>query len=84
MVETNLKIFVENEKWSNEILKSHHILKSSSRYINNLNIKLTIYRSYIQARCWWLTPIILAIQEAEIRRIVVQSQPRQIVGETLS
>jgi hypothetical protein len=25
--------------------------------------------------CWWLTPIILATQEAEIRRIGVQSQP---------
>jgi hypothetical protein len=32
---------------------------------------------------WWLTPIILAIQEAEIRRLAVQSQPRQIVCETL-
>jgi hypothetical protein len=29
-------------------------------------------------------PVILAAQEAEIRRIVVQSQPRQIVHETLS
>jgi hypothetical protein len=29
-------------------------------------------------------PVILAIQEAEIRRIVVQSQPRQIVLEILS
>jgi hypothetical protein len=29
-------------------------------------------------------PIILAIQEAEIRRIKVQSQPRQIIPETLS
>jgi hypothetical protein len=29
-------------------------------------------------------PIILATQEAEIRKIVVQSQPRQIVHETLS
>jgi hypothetical protein len=29
-------------------------------------------------------PIILATQEAEIRRIVVQSQSRQIVHETLS
>jgi hypothetical protein len=28
-------------------------------------------------------PVILVIQEAEIRRITVQSQPRQIVGETL-
>jgi hypothetical protein len=32
----------------------------------------------------WLTPVILAAQEAEIRRIAVQSQPRQIVLEMLS
>jgi hypothetical protein len=35
------------------------------------------------ARCWWLTPVILA-QEAEIRRIAVQSQPKQIVPKNLS
>jgi hypothetical protein len=29
-------------------------------------------------------PVILVTQEAEIRRIVVQSQPRQRVHETLS
>jgi hypothetical protein len=29
-----------------------------------------------EAECQWLTPVILAIQEAEIRRIEVQSQPR--------
>jgi hypothetical protein len=28
-------------------------------------------------------PVILATQEAEIRKIMVQSQPRQIVWETL-
>jgi hypothetical protein len=33
---------------------------------------------------WWLTPVVLATQEAEIRRIVVQSQPWQIVHKTLS
>jgi hypothetical protein len=28
------------------------------------------------ARCWWLTPVILATQEAEIRRIMLHSQPQ--------
>jgi hypothetical protein len=36
------------------------------------------------ASCWWFRPIILATQEAEIRRISVRSQPGQIVCETLS
>jgi hypothetical protein len=31
-----------------------------------------------------LTPVILATQKTEMRRIVVQSQPREIVCKTLS
>jgi hypothetical protein len=31
---------------------------------------------------WWLTPVILATQEAESRRIAVRSQPRQILEKT--
>jgi hypothetical protein len=38
----------------------------------------------ILARHWWLTPVILATQEAETRQITVQSQPWKIVCETLS
>jgi hypothetical protein len=34
--------------------------------------------------CWWLRPVFLATQEAEIRSIRVQSQPRQIFQENLS
>jgi hypothetical protein len=33
---------------------------------------------------WWLTIVILVTEEVEIRRIAVQSQPREIVHETLS
>jgi hypothetical protein len=33
---------------------------------------------------WWLTPVILATGEAEIRRNKVQNQSRQIVHKILS
>jgi hypothetical protein len=37
-----------------------------------------------EPRCWWLLPIVLATQEAEIRRITVQSQPGQRVHMSLA
>jgi hypothetical protein len=36
------------------------------------------------AECQWFTPITLDTQEAEIRRTVLWSQPKQIVCKTLS
>jgi hypothetical protein len=35
------------------------------------------------AGCQWLIAVTLATQQADIRRIAVQSQPGQIVHETL-
>jgi hypothetical protein len=46
--------------------------------MKNLNY-MKIKQKLISARHQWLTLIILATQEAEIRRIAVQSQPWQIV-----
>jgi hypothetical protein len=37
-----------------------------------------------KVRHLWYMPIILVTQEVKIRRIAVQSQPRQIVWENLS
>jgi hypothetical protein len=58
-----------------------HMKKKNSR-----PIKLTskTVKTLRVARPQWLTPVILAIQEAEIQRIMVQSQPRKIVRKTLS
>jgi hypothetical protein len=35
----------------------------------------------IEVRHQWLMPVILATEEADIRRITVRSQPRQIVPQ---
>jgi hypothetical protein len=39
---------------------------------------------HLQVGYQWLTSVILATQEAEIRRITVRRQARQIVHKTLS
>jgi hypothetical protein len=52
--------------------------------INFRTYSLPHKRTPAQAGYRWLTPVIPATQEAEIRRIKVRSQSRQIVQETLS
>jgi hypothetical protein len=37
--------------------------------------KKYLLKNMCPARCWWLTPVILATWEAEIRRIMAGSQP---------
>jgi hypothetical protein len=62
------------------------------RYLPLYHLTITLKQGFLnsslkqstRAGCQWLTPIILASQEAEIRRILVQGQPGQIVLETLS
>jgi hypothetical protein len=54
-----------------------YILEACERSAKNQNKKKST------ARRQWLPPIILATQQAEIRRIMVQSQPGQIAHETL-
>jgi hypothetical protein len=45
---------------------------------------LNLYKCQHLAGCWWLTPVTLATQEAEVRKIEVWSQPGKIVYETPS
>jgi hypothetical protein len=45
---------------------------------------LAVLKFYLEAGCQWPTAVILATQEAKIRKIAVQSQQGQIVRDTLS
>jgi hypothetical protein len=47
-------------------------------------VSKTLLKVREKAGRWWLRPVILATQEAEIRRIMVRSQPRQIIHRTPS
>jgi hypothetical protein len=56
----------------------------SNNCISQIKSFRRLFKKSFLARHQWLMLVILATQVAKIRRIMVQSQPRQIVGETLS
>jgi hypothetical protein len=68
----------------------HSVLHSSEvMWQRKCEVRSSYFRAYTWqwsavAECQQLTPIILTIWEAEIQRIIIQSQPGQMVQETLS
>jgi hypothetical protein len=64
------------------ILLIHEHAGSSPLLMSSLISLLVVYSFHYKglwAGCRWLTPVLLAAQEAEIRRITVWSQPRKTV-----
>jgi hypothetical protein len=57
-----------------------HLLYFSPFYLSPL---LKVISTGFIAGNWWLTPVILATQEAETRRMIGRSQLGQIVCEAL-
>jgi hypothetical protein len=58
------------QKWAHELNRqfSKEEVQLINKYIKNCSPSLPI-KKYKSARCQWVTPVILATQEAEIRRI---------------
>jgi hypothetical protein len=74
-------MFLEVSYYGKELLKKEK--KKSLKMWNNLGIFSYIKIMSINGLAHWLTPIILATWEADIRRIALQSQPGQTL-KTLS
>jgi hypothetical protein len=65
----------------NPKLQAWKMTKLSSWVDRNviIEIRYSMTSKRIWSGYWWLTPIILATQEAEIRRLTFQSQPGKTV-----
>jgi hypothetical protein len=81
---TSLKTFNWTEETEQSLTKAvrKKLLVTTKLYLIfffffklGLGFKLRAFQSRCSAERQWLTPVILATQEAKIRRIEVQSQP---------
>jgi hypothetical protein len=77
------------KKWVHKLNKqfSKEGVQMASKYTKKCSTSLALKERQIKTilvGCLWLMPVFLGTSRAEIRRIIVQSQPRQIVCETLS
>jgi hypothetical protein len=51
---------------------------------DSLSHKFLTVKNFEITEHWWLTPVILATQEGEIRRLMAQSQPRKSLRDPIS
>jgi hypothetical protein len=78
----NFKLLEKQEQTKPKTSRQGEIIKIRAQ-INEIETRKTIQRSNEISKAPVALPEILATQEAEMRRISVQSQPRQTVHETL-
>jgi hypothetical protein len=78
----NFKLLEKQEQTKPKTSRQGEIIKIRAQ-INEIETRKTIQRSNEISKAPVALPEILATQEAEMRRISVQSQPRQTVHEAL-
>jgi hypothetical protein len=93
LTESCYYFYCTNEEWRFEQVKGVFLIQFHlCLLVYRMEIAVSLFlrssngteKTQLQAGYWWLKPVILATLEAEIRRIAVRSQSRQIVGGTLS
>jgi hypothetical protein len=91
VLDLDIQPLLENISYRYESGQIHRYAQARNLPIG-MRFPINVFQIHLLAGCpgaWmlgdpWLPPVILAALEAEIRRIAVGSQPRQIVCKTLS